>query len=262
MEILLFSQFFLLRQFVVREMSSRYHGSLLGGLWWILTPLLMLAIFTLVFHGIFGMKWPGAQTSSPIEFALFLFVGLGVFQMVSEVWSKAPLLISQQPNLVTKVVFPLWILPLSSTIASALGWLAGLMLLLMLAAWTNDVFASWLLLPFVLLPIVLIVAGTGLALAAVGVFWRDLAHIMAMSMTGLMFLSPIFYPMASVPESWQFWFNLNPLTLMIEPLREIILFGQVPSLHSWLILYVMAFISVLLGMWLFKRLKPGFADVM
>ncbi|MDO9069050.1 MAG: ABC transporter permease, partial [Deltaproteobacteria bacterium] len=104
----------LLRQFMRREVLGRYRGSLLGLGWAFVLPLAMLAVYTFVFAGVFRLRWPGAEEAGGVVFALRLFAGLIVFQLVAEVLGRAPTLVTAQPNLVKKVVFPLELLPFVS----------------------------------------------------------------------------------------------------------------------------------------------------
>lgn len=252
----------LIIQFVKRELLAKFRGSILGILWVVLLPVLMLAIFTLVFHGIFGMKWSNNPSVSALEFSLYLFVGLGVYQFASEVLNRATTLIIAQTNLVTKVVFPLWILPLVSTLVAAINWLVSFVLLLLLALWVQGVDWHWLLLPLIVLPLFIALLGVSLLFSSIGVYLRDLPHLVSMTMMGLMFLSPIFYPLSAVPESWQFWFTLNPLTQFIEPLRSLLLEKTMPSLTTWITIYGIAIGCFTFGKWVFLRLQKGFADVL
>ena len=107
------------RQFLRREVLGRYRGSMLGVSWAFINPLLMLGVYTFVFVEVFKARWPGAEQSGGLAFALRLFAGLMVFNLFSEVVARAPTLISEQANLVKKVAFPLELLPFIS-IGSAL----------------------------------------------------------------------------------------------------------------------------------------------
>lgn len=251
----------LLWQFTQRELQTRFRGSLLGMAWLWLTPLLTLSLFTLVFHGIFGMKWPGAQSQDAFSFGLFLFVGLSAYQLFAEVINRSATLIVSQPNLVTKVVFPLWILP-TSLLGSSIGqYLASLTLLLLAIGLYQGASWTWLWLPIMLLPFFLAIWGGALFFASLGVYARDLGHLLGLATTALMFLAPIFYPLSAVPESWRHWLLLNPLTLIIEPMRGLLLLNQTPSVNDISVLYAVAVVCVGFGWWTFNRLSKGFADV-
>ena len=141
----------LIWQFARREVLGRYRGSVLGVGWSVLTPMAMLAVYTLVFRHIFKAKWPGVEDGN-MSFALNLFAGLLVFNWAAEFFSRAPRLMTDQPNLVTKVVFPLQVLPWSALLSSFFHalvscavWLAGCLL------FGQGLHMSWLALPLVFL---------------------------------------------------------------------------------------------------------------
>jgi len=249
-------------QFTRRDLKARFSGSMFGWYWLWLTPLITLSLFTLVFHGIFGMKWPGASTQDAFTFALFLFAGLSSYQFFAEVINKSPSLVTSQPNLVTKVIFPLWILPTSSFFGSVVQYSVSLMLLIIVAGFYLGISWTWLWLPVILLPFLLGVWGASLIFAAIGTYVRDMTQLLGMATTAIMFLSPIFYPLSAVPESWRNWLWLNPLTLVIEPLRNALLLAEHPDLLLLAALYLLGITSLILGAWTFKQLSKGFADVL
>lgn len=252
-----------LRQFLRREILGRYRGSMLGIAWAFITPLLMLGVYTLVFVGIFRARWPGAEEAGGIAFALRLFAGLMVFNLFSEVIGRAASLILEQPNLVKKVTFPLEILPFVS-LGSALFHFAlsfGILLLGTLAVehWLP---ASILLVPLVLLPLLPLLLGLAWLLAALGVFVRDIAPVVGLGISLLLFLSPVFYSLSSLSPDWQFWMRLNPLTPVIEHLRGVIFLGTVPDWSLWLATLAVGCGVAVLGARVFYSLRHGFADVL
>lgn len=235
---------------------------MLGLLWLVATPLLMLCVFTLVFHGVFGMKWPGARSQSPLEFALFLFVGLAVFQFFADTVNRAPTLIVSQPNLVTKVVFPVWILPLVASLASVVQLGVSLTLLVFLLSFLHGISVQWLWLPVLVPPLFFLVTGLAWVLAGVGVYMRDASPIAAMFTTLTMFLSPVFFSISSAPAAWRDWFMLNPLAVVIEQFRGVLLLNVQPDLYQLLWLYVGGVVVALLGKKAFDGMQEGFADVL
>lgn len=235
---------------------------MLGLLWLVATPLLMLCVFTLVFHGVFGMKWPGARSQSPFEFALFLFVGLAVFQFFADTVNRAPTLIVSQPNLVTKVVFPVWILPLVASLASVVQLGVSLTLLVVLLFLLHGISVQWCWLPVLVPPLFLLVTGLAWVLAGVGVYMRDASPIAGMLTTLTMFLSPVFFSISSAPAAWRDWFMLNPLAVVIEQFRGVLLLNVQPDLYQLLWLYVGGVVVALLGKKAFDGMQEGFADVL
>ena len=228
----------LIWQFARREVLGRYRGSVLGVGWAVLTPMAMLAVYTLVFRHIFKAKWPGVEDGN-LSFALNLFAGLLVFNWAAEFLSRAPRLMTDQPNLVTKVVFPLQVLPWSAlmssffhVLVSCFVWLAGCLL------FGQGVHASWLALPLVFLALVPTLLGLGWALSALGVYFRDLGEIVGLFMGMLLFLTPVFFPLSVLPDFWQVWVQFNPLATPIEALRQIGLMGVWPKFSGLLQLFL------------------------
>lgn len=245
-----------------REVSQRFRGSQLGLVWAVLTPLLTAAVFTLVFTGIFPTRWPNTSGGS-LEFMLILLVGLAVHGAFAEAVGRAPMLVVSNASYVTRVVFPLEILPLVATLAALVnGGITLAIMLLGALAVHGGLPATALLLPVVLLPYLLLVIAVVTATAAAGVFIRDLSLAVGPLITLMMFLSPMFFPMEAVPAPWRPVFWLNPVTLIMEEARGVLLFGRLPR-FGLLALYGAAALALLAAShWMFQRLRRGFADVL
>lgn len=252
----------LIQQFTKREVIGRYKGSYLGIFWSFLTPLLMLCVYTFVFSMVFKAKW-SAGGDSKIEFALLIFSGLVTFTIFSELISRAPGLIVGNVNYVKKVVFPLEILPVvvlgSSLIHSCISFgilISGLFLFLGVFHWTL------ILVPLVMLPLVLFSLGLGWFFASLGVFLRDISQIVGIAVQALMLMSPIFYPISALPEKIRFIYYINPISYVVEDMRGILIWGQLPN-WPWLIVGTVIGALVAIGgyAW-FQKTRGGFADVL
>ena len=216
---------------IKREVTGRYRGSLLGLLWSLVTPMLMLGIYTFVFSVVFKVRMnQTGGIDSQFEFALLLFAGLIVFNLFSECLSRAPTLILNNVNYVKRIIFPLEILPWV-TLGAALfhATISYCVLFVFLLAAGQTISWTVLLLPVVLLPFLLLIMGLSWLLASIGVFIRDITQFIGLILTMLLFMSPIFYPVSALPESIRDYLFLNPLTFIIEQSRAIILFGQLPE---------------------------------
>lgn len=252
----------LIKQFIIREVSERYKGSYLGILWSFITPLIMLTIYTFVFSVVFKSKWgtTGAETSK-LEFAMVLFAGLIVFNIFAEVVSKAPTLISSNPNYVKKVVFPLEILSIVSLGSALFHAMISWGILTLVIIFTGNINWTIILLPIILIPFCLITLGISWFLASLGVYIKDVGQIISLIITGLMFLSPIFYSVSTIPEEFKFIYWLNPVTYIVEDARRVIIWGELPH-WDWLGIGVIIGILVAsLGYFWFKQTRKGFADV-
>jgi len=252
----------LIKQFTKREVSVKYKGSYLGILWSFMIPACMLIVYTFVFSVVFKAKW-SISSDNKVEFALILFCGITVFGLFSEVVAKAPSLVTNQVNYVKKVVFPLEIFPvvlllsaLVNTGISLMILLCGLFFFLGVLHWTI------VLVPLILLPIMLISLGVTWFLAALGVYLRDISHIIGVAISALMFLSPIFYSVDSVPQGLRFIYDLNPLSYAIENMRKVMIWGTNPDWLGLLLQLVVSFFVAILGYWWFQRTRSGFADVL
>lgn len=252
----------LLLQLTWRDIRQRYRGSSLGLLWSLLTPLLMLGIYTLVFSSIFKSRWNGPEDSKGL-FAILLFVGTSVHGLLAEVCNRSPNTIAEHTSYVKKVMFPLALLPLVTLLSALFQCLLNLGILLPAILWVQG-FLTWhvLQLPLVLAPYVLLLLGLTWLLSALGVFLRDLASITALLTTGLMFLSPVFYPAQAAPERLRPWLALNPLTFIIEQTRGCLIWAQPLDLRGLAIYSVCAAGVAWLGFFWFQKTRRGFADVL
>lgn len=246
-----------------REILGRYRGSTFGLAWSFFNPLLMLAIYTFFFSFVLKAKWGGSSVGSPANFAIILFVGLIVHGMFSECITRAPTLISGNVNFVKKVVFPLEIFPWVVLLSALFHMLVSMLVLwIMMVCFKEPIPWTILFLPVVFAPFILMTIGVTWFLAAIGVFLKDVGQLMSFASSILLFLSPIFYPLASLPESLQTVAFLNPLTLIVEQTRQIGLFGHLPDFLGLGLYSLISLLVAYMGFWIFQRLRKDFADVL
>ena len=249
-----------------REVAARYRGSVLGILWSLVTPLLMLAVYTFVFGTVFsGRGWAtieaGAGTAS---FALILFSGLIPFALFSEVVGKAPGLVVGNRNFVKKVVFPIEILPMVRTGTALVQFgISFVVLLVFLAGSGAGVPPTAIWLPVVVAPFVMLTLGLAWALAALGVYLRDIEQVLPPILSGTLFLSAIFYPLSALPDAARIALLYgNPLVFPIEQIRRVAIYGLPPE---WTGLAAYALVATAVargGHLLFHKMRRGFADVL
>ncbi len=252
----------LIRKLFSREILARYQGSLLGLTWSLINPLLMLGIYTVVFSEIFKMRW-GEAEGSKVMFAVMVFSGMIVLSFFSEVLSRAPSLILNNVNYVKKVVFPLKVLSIVSVGTAAFQVCINLAILLvavLLIQGSLNVTAMFL--PFIFAPLILLALGVSWGLSAIGVYFRDINELVIALTTVLVFLSPVFYPMSAVPEGLRRYILLNPLTFIIEQIRLVVIWGQMPNWFGLMQYTLIALIVAILGYILFEKSRKGFADVL
>lgn len=248
---------------LLRDFAERYRGSYLGVLWSFVLPLLSLLVFTVFFGVIFKMRWAGLSSDSLSDLALVLFVGMALYNFLAECLGRAPGLILAHQNYVKNVIFPLEMLPAVMVTSALLTLIATLLVILLLqVVWGSGLAWTVVLLPVVVLPLVLFVLGLSWFLAALGVYIRDIQQLIVPLVQLMMFLSPVFYPVSALPESMRPWLQLNPLALVIEQARSIILFGQLPAWMPYSVCLLATLLIALLGAWWFARTRKGFADVL
>lgn len=248
-----------------REVNSTYQGSFLGGLWTIIVPFMMMAIYTLVFSVIFQTRWnTGSTQPTPRgEFALILYTGLTAFNVFSTVINRSPGLVLAVPNYVKKVVFPLEILPVVATASAIITSLINVALILAGSVLVYHAISPtvWLL-PLVYIPLILLTLGLAWFLSSLGVFIRDIGQVTSVIIQALFFLTPIVYSIDSIPQNIRFLAALNPLGLIIDGLRRTLLWGTMPDWESWAAVTLTCAVVALLGFVWFSVTKKGFADVM
>ncbi len=250
----------LLRSLVIRDIETRYRGTILGFLWAIVYPLMMLAVYALVFGGVYSARWESGGDMK--DFVLMLYCGLIVHSVFSETLTRSPSAILSNPSYVKKVVFPLELLPFTQLASALFNALVGLSLLcLFLLVQHHAIPLTVLFVPVVLLPLLVLTAGLAWFLAALGVFFRDVGQMIGVAMSVLLFLSPIFYPATSAPKLAQKLIYLNPLTFPIEELRAVLILGNQPNWLYWGVYFLVAIVVAIVGLWIFQKSRPAFADV-
>ncbi|REG61252.1 lipopolysaccharide transport system permease protein [Paraburkholderia sp. BL6669N2] len=246
-----------------RDAVGRYKGSMLGIFWSLLTPLLMLSVYTFVFSGVFKSRWGNSATpGSHAQFAIVLFAGMIMFNVFSECVNRAPGMVLANTNFVKKIVFPLEILPcvyLLSALFHACVSIAILLVAELLIQGSIPVTA--LLLPLVLVPLCLLILGVSWALSATGVFLRDIGQTIGIFVTALMFLSPIFFPVSSLPPRFQQFVYWNPLTFPIEQSRNVLIWGKPIDWTIWIVYLAVSALAAWIGFVWFQKTRKGFADV-
>jgi lipopolysaccharide transport system permease protein len=251
----------LIAHFTWREFAGRYRGAHLGLILSVASPLLLMVVYTVVFGFIFKGSFGGG--ASKVPFALALFSGLIFFQLFGDTIGRASSLLVANPGFITKVVFPLEILPLTLLGSSFLHFLCSLAVLLVgILLLTHALPWTVLLLPLLILPVLLLSLGIAWGLAAMGIYFRDLEALVPPLLMALTFLSAIFYPLSTIPQEYQLIALLNPFVGFSEMARAILIFGEVPDWRIWLYCCMVSITICLAGYFTFMRLKKGFSDAL
>ena len=248
-------------QWLLRELRMRYRASAVGGGWLILQPVVHIMLFTLVFYQFFQVRWPVGDGSAT-EYGLQVFIGLSLYTFVADVINRAPASVWSYPYLVTKVRFPVEMLPVVQVGAAGLQLVLALLVTLPFMLWRGGLHWAVLLLPLYLLPLLLYVLALGWLLGALSVYLRDIGHLAPSFSSLLLFLTPIFYPASMVPASLRWMVDLNPLAWAAEAARSVLLNGTAAPWEGWGMHLVVSCTLATMGWAFFQRVKPGFADVL
>jgi len=243
-----------------RELAARYRGSVLGILWALLTPIVMIAIFTIIFAGIFNARF--GDSSSHWDYALYLFCGLLPWTAFQESLQLSSNTIVAHANLVKRVVFPLETLPVAQTLAAVANQMFGTVALIVGAiVLRREMHATIVFLPLLLIPQIIATLGAAWLLASLGVFVRDIVQGITLLLLAWMYLTPIIYPESIVPARYRPIINVNPFTPLVRNYRRILLDGNLPDWRGLGYFTVFAIASFLFGYWWFARTRKNFADV-
>ncbi len=262
----LWTKFDLLRTLVRRDLEARYKGSVLGNLWSVVNPLSQLLIYTYVFSVVLKVKLSlkGLPANENVSFGLWLFAGLLPWIAFSTGLTQSASSVIGQPNLVKKVVFPLTLLPLVTILSAFIESSFGLILLIFFVAVSSGTLHTTLaLLPLVWIPQLLLTAGLGYLVAGLTVFLRDIPQTLNVILNIWFYVTPIVYPITSIPESWRNWVLwLNPLAAIVEVYREFVLTGEVKHWGELGIAFPVSVVVFVVGFLVYKKLRPAFADVL
>jgi lipopolysaccharide transport system permease protein len=259
------AQFDLLRTLVRRDLEGRYKGSILGNLWPLVNQLSQLLIYTYVFSIVLKVKLSlHGVPDNNFTFGLWLFAGLLPWIAFTGGLTQSASSVISQPNLVKKVVFPLSLLPLVPVLSLFIESAFGLVALIFFVAFsTHTLHPTLALLPLVWVTQFLLTAGLAYLAAGLTVFLRDIPQTLTILLNLWFYVTPIIYPASAIPEKFRglvFW--LNPISVIAEIYRDIILVGEVKHWSEWSVATAMSGIIFYIGVKVYQRLRPAFADVL
>jgi ABC-2 type transport system permease protein len=252
----------LVKYMAQRELSRGYRGSYLGLVWSFLGPLLMVILLTVIFSEVVGIRFKEVTGDSALNFGLYLYCGLIPFIVYSQSLSQGVNVIRRNRNLVRGVVFPLEILPATTVIASLIQSVIGVgALMVVLAVLEHRLQWTVLLLPLVMVPQLLFTAGLCYLMAVAGTYVPDVRETLRAVVRATFFITPIIWPVSRLPEHLRFLVDYNPLAILVEAYRDLILEGELPFGMSYSYFFLVGLALFVLGFVVFNWVKHTFADL-
>jgi lipopolysaccharide transport system permease protein len=242
-----------------RELQERYAGQMLGTVWTLGHPLLLMALYVFVFGYVFRIRMADDATSG---YAAYLLSGLVPWLAFQEAMTKGTTVIVQSAALVKQVVFPVEILPVKGVLASIFTQLVSLAVLLAYLLWLDAFSLMWLLIPVLLVFQALAMIGTCYVLASVGAFVRDIKDIVMVFTIAGFYLIPALYAPGMVPKAFEGFFWINPFSHMVWCFQDALYFRQFAHPAAWLLFPTLSVVVFYLGFRVFRKLRPMFGNVL
>ncbi len=259
----LYDKRWLITYLAQREWARSYQGSYLGLVWALLSPLMMVAMLTLIFSEVIGIRFREVTGDSALNFGLFLYCGLLPFLVYAQALNKGAGVIRRNSNLVQGVVFPVEILPMTAIITSLIRSLFGMgALMLILVVLEGRLHLTALLLPLVMVPQLVFTLGLCYLMAVAGTYVPDVREALKAVVRVSFFVTPVIWPVSRVPEDWRFLVDYNPLAVLVETYRDLILTGTLPSGSSTIYFSLVALVLFVVGFAMYNRVKHNFADLL
>ena len=242
---------YLLEDLVAKDFKLKYRRSVLGFLWSILNPLLMMLVITAVFSNIF---------KSDIEyFPVYYLCGYLIFNFVIEATNGALTSIVQSGYLIKKVYIPKYIFPLEKSSFALVNVLFSFVAVVIVILITGmPIKATIFLIPIPIFLAFIFSTGLGLILASMNTFFRDMGHLYSVWTTAWMYLTPMFYPVSIIPDNIKTVIYYNPLYYYVTYLRMLVIDGEIPGMEINVICICFSFLFLLIGLLIFKRNQDKF----
>ena len=241
----------LLQELIARDLKIKYRRSFLGYLWSLLNPLLIMTVLTIVFSQMFRFSIP--------NYPVYLLAGQLIFGFYSEATRMAMNSILGSAALIKKIYLPKYIFPVSRVLSSftTMSFSLAALFIVMLAT-KSGFHMTIVMIPVVLIYVLVFTTGIGLILSVLIVYFRDIQYLYGVFLTALNYLTPIFYPVSILPDWLREALIYNPLYNFVEMFRKVVLYGVWPSAIDHMICFGMAFVTLVLGLMIFKRCQRDF----
>ena len=251
---------FLMKQLITRDFKVKYKRSVLGVVWSLLYPVLMVAVMAMVFSQMFRFNVTG------VNYLVYLMTGTIMFQYFSEATNNAMTSVVSNFALISKVYIPKYIFPIAKCIFVGINFVLTLIpwfILIILTQFglgTYPASINWyyLLIPYIFLCFFFFTVGIGMLLSCISVFLRDVFYIYGIILTIWNYFTPVFYSIEILPEALQTLFKFNPLYQFITAVRTIVLYGQMPSITTLGVIGLIGVGTLLIGAIVFKKNQDKF----
>lgn len=245
-----------------RELADRYVGQAFGLLWAIGHPVFMIALYVFVFAFVFKQK-VGGTVEMPLDYTAYLLSGLVAWMSFQESLTKSCTAITGNAALVKQVVFPLEILPVKGVLASMFPQLVSLVLLIGYVLVTNGALhATYLLLPILIAMQLMAMIGLAYILAPIGAYFRDIKDFVQLFAIAGIYLMPVFYLPAWVPDLFKPLLYLNPFSYLIWCYQDALYFGRFEHPWAWAFTGLASTATFVIGYRVFRKLKPGLGNLL
>lgn len=235
----------------LKELKIRYKRSVLGFLWALLNPMLLMLVLVIVFSTLMSMNIP--------HYAIFLLSVLIPWTFFSQSLSYAVESIVGNADLLKKVKVPKLVFPVAAVVSNLINLALSLIpLLLIVVLMGHPLHWTWIYLPVPLLALSIFTLGATFFFAAANVYYRDVAHILQIILQLWFYVTPIIFPLTMFPAKWQWVFKLNPMIFVLNGFRLSVYYGLLPAAPSVIASFVTAFIALAFGFWLFRKHQDEF----
>ena len=242
---------------VLRDIKARYTQSVLGIGWAVLQPLFLMIVFTVIFGKLVKINTNG------MDYAVFSYTALVPWAYFSNSLMLTTGSLIQNSNLLSKVFFPRLVLPMSTALSTLVDFFIAFILVIVLMIWYQVSPTIWVLfLPVLLLLMLVLSVSLGSLFAALAIQYRDVRHGIAFLVQGMMYASPVVYPVSIIPDKYRLIYGLNPMAGVIEGFRSALL-GSTPMPWDLIIVgTIVTLVVAVIGLTYFKFTERIFADVM
>lgn len=242
---------FLLQDLILKDIRIKYRKSILGILWSVLNPLLMMIVITAVFQNIFKVKVE--------NFPIYYLTGSTLFNFFSEATVSGMSSVLSASSLIKKVYIPKYIFPLEKALFAFVNFLFSLIAVLLMFLILRTPLHWTALLFFVPAIYILVFAiGISLILSCWSVYFRDIIHLYGIVLTAWIYLTPIIYPVDALPKQMQMLMKFNPMHHYVDYFRQVLMYGHVPNLTENIICIGVSALSLIVGLFVFKRNQDRF----